>query len=121
MTDSGPDDLHKVVALWLLAHPELTQKIAVNPSPMPTGPSLFQIQEVVGKGRGLVAGTNVAEAQAIYRERPLLHCLLDQRSPEHFEKTLALTVPKLKPKAKAEFYMSLTATFGDFKNQRDAS
>ncbi|KAL8719657.1 MAG: hypothetical protein Q9225_003354 [Loekoesia sp. 1 TL-2023] len=70
------------------------------------GPQLYDIQDIPGKGRGLVAGVQIAKGQRILREQPLFTCSLLWTSYKDFETHLASSISSLSP-AEQDVFFSL--------------
>ncbi|KAL8830377.1 MAG: hypothetical protein Q9170_005758 [Blastenia crenularia] len=70
------------------------------------GPHLYQIQDIAGKGRGLVAGVKIFKGQRVLRERPLFTCSLLWTSYKDFEDCLKEIVASL-PSDKQGIFFSL--------------
>ncbi|KAL8653935.1 MAG: hypothetical protein Q9210_001807 [Variospora velana] len=68
------------------------------------GPQLYDIRNIPGKGRGLVAGIDISRGQRILHEQPLFTSSLRWTSHKDFEEYLASTIASLLPTKRDTFF-----------------
>ncbi|KAL8948105.1 MAG: hypothetical protein Q9222_005684 [Ikaeria aurantiellina] len=68
------------------------------------GPQLYSIQDIPGKGHGLVAGVDIDQGQRILREAPLFTSSLRWVAYKDFEDHLAGTLSSLPATVQAQFF-----------------
>ncbi|KAI4276494.1 MAG: hypothetical protein L6R38_005649 [Xanthoria sp. 2 TBL-2021] len=68
------------------------------------GPQLYEVVDIPGKGRSLVAGVNIVRGQRILCEQPLFTCSLNWTAYKDFETHLTSTIASLPTKFQETFF-----------------